>query len=70
VDDVSITKAVISMAHSLGMKVVAEGVETDAQRAFLQSRGCDQMQGYLFSRPVSADQARAFLRPAEAARVG
>jgi EAL domain-containing protein (putative c-di-GMP-specific phosphodiesterase class I) len=60
-DDVSITNAVISMAHSLGMKVVAEGVETEAQRRFLQSRGCDQMQGYLFSRPLPAASCRDFL---------
>ncbi|HYD55741.1 MAG TPA: bifunctional diguanylate cyclase/phosphodiesterase, partial [Burkholderiales bacterium] len=66
-DDVSITKAVISMAHSLGMKVVAEGVETEAQRAFLQSRGCDQMQGYLLSRPVPAPACSAFLAVRSAA---
>src|SRR6185503_14094699 len=47
-DDVSIARAVIGMAHSLGLEVIAEGVETEAQRAFLANNGCNQMQGYLF----------------------
>jgi EAL domain-containing protein (putative c-di-GMP-specific phosphodiesterase class I) len=49
------------MAHSLGMKVVAEGVETEAQRSFLANDGCDQMQGYLLSKPVAADACGAWL---------
>jgi diguanylate cyclase (GGDEF)-like protein/PAS domain S-box-containing protein len=61
-DDVSITRAVISMAHSLGLKVVAEGVETEAQRAFLAAQNCDQMQGYLLSRPLPADECARLLR--------
>ncbi len=65
-DDASITKAVIGMAHNLGMEVVAEGVETEAQRHFLQRHGCDEMQGYLFSKPLPAAQCRAFLLPAAA----
>ena len=61
-DDASIARAVIGMAHSLGMKVIAEGVETEGQRAFLASGGCDQMQGYLVSRPVPAEECARFLR--------
>jgi len=53
-DSVAITQAVVAMAHSLGMNVTAEGVETSAQAEFLQSIGCDKQQGYLFSRPVDA----------------
>jgi diguanylate cyclase (GGDEF)-like protein len=50
----SIVKAIISLAHGLGMTVVAEGVETNAQRDLLAEFGCDQFQGYLFSRPRNA----------------
>lgn len=53
---VSITRAVIRMAHSLQMKVLAEGVETEGQLALLVSAGCDAMQGYYYSQPVAADQ--------------
>lgn len=53
--DVSMTRAVITMAHSLQMKVLAEGVETEGQLAMLISNQCDQMQGYYFSPPVTAD---------------
>jgi len=58
-DDAHITQAVISMAHSLGLKVIAEGVETEAQLAFLLRYGCDEVQGFLFSRPVAADACAA-----------
>jgi diguanylate cyclase (GGDEF)-like protein/PAS domain S-box-containing protein len=61
-DDVSIARAVISMAHSLGLEVIAEGVETEAQRAFLAHWQCDQLQGYLLSKALSADECAAFLR--------
>jgi len=47
-----ITKNIISMAHQLGLKVVAEGVETEAELGYLQECGCDEIQGYLFSRPI------------------
>lgn len=55
VSDAAITTAMITMAHSLGLKVIAEGVETEQQRAFLRSQRCDEMQGHLLSRPVPAE---------------
>jgi EAL domain-containing protein (putative c-di-GMP-specific phosphodiesterase class I) len=60
-DDVSIARAVIGMAHSLGLQIIAEGVETEAQRAFLARNGCDEMQGYLVARPMPAAECAAFL---------
>jgi len=54
-DDAAIANAIITMAHSLGMYVVAEGVETGEQLAFLCQRKCDSMQGYYFSKPLPAD---------------
>ena len=54
-DDATITRAVITMAHSLGLKVIAEGVETEAQLAFLVENGCDQVQGYYLARPQPAE---------------
>jgi len=49
-----IAKAIVQMAHTLGLRVVAEGVETEAQRDLLVALGCDELQGYLFARPMSA----------------
>uniref|UniRef100_UPI001C3080E7 EAL domain-containing protein n=1 Tax=Achromobacter sp. GbtcB20 TaxID=2824765 RepID=UPI001C3080E7 len=46
--------AIVSLSHDLGMRVIAEGVETAPQREFLRERGCDEIQGYLFSRPLPA----------------
>ena len=60
-DDAPLVSATIALAHQLGMKVTAEGVETPAQLAFLRRRGCDLLQGYLFSRPVPADQFEQLL---------
>jgi EAL domain-containing protein (putative c-di-GMP-specific phosphodiesterase class I) len=65
-DDASIARAVIGMAHSLELKVIAEGVETEAQRAFLAENDCDYMQGYLFSRPLPAAECVRFLSRAAA----
>ncbi len=48
----AIVQAIVTLAHSLGLQVVAEGVETSAQRAFLTAIGCDQLQGFLLGRPV------------------
>jgi diguanylate cyclase (GGDEF)-like protein/PAS domain S-box-containing protein len=59
--DAAIALSVISLGHNLGMKVVAEGVETRAQRDFLREHGCDEMQGYFFSRPLPAAAMTALL---------
>ncbi|MDP2246624.1 MAG: EAL domain-containing protein, partial [Nitrosomonadales bacterium] len=53
-EDMALCEAIIVMAHKLGIKVVAEGIETEEQRTLLLIAGCDYGQGYLFSRPVSA----------------
>lgn len=60
-DDASITRAVITMAHHLKLKVVAEGVETAEQLALLMSHHCDLIQGYFFSRPLPVDKMNLFL---------
>ena len=52
----AIVKAIIQLGHTLQLTVIAEGVETESQLAFLRNYGCDEIQGYLFSRPVSADK--------------
>lgn len=57
-DDVSLITAMIQMAHSLNLRTVAEGVETQAQWDLLEGMGCDLIQGYFLSRPMSADDAR------------
>jgi EAL domain-containing protein (putative c-di-GMP-specific phosphodiesterase class I) len=61
-EDAAITRAIIVMAHSLELKVVAEGVETQAQMDFLKAHQCDEIQGYLISKPVPAEQFAQLLR--------
>ncbi len=60
-NDMALCEAIIAMAHKLGIKVIAEGIETTEQAALLTAAGCDYGQGYLFSRPVPADQFEALL---------
>lgn len=55
-------RAAIRLAHELGLEVIAEGVETEAQMRFLIGAGCEQAQGYYFSRPVTAARAAELLR--------
>jgi diguanylate cyclase (GGDEF)-like protein len=77
-DDQAIAMAVISLGHKLNLRVIAEGVETEQQCRFLRDNDCDEMQGYLFSRPVTAaqisvllaDQARMLNQPFHVGRVG
>lgn len=61
-NNVKITRAIIAMAHSLNLSVLAEGVETEGQLARLREEGCDEVQGYLFSRPVCAAEFETLLR--------
>ena len=61
-EDLAISAAVISMVHSLHMKVTADGVESTAQLALLADHGCDEMQGYCFSAPLPVDECTALLR--------
>ena len=59
--DAEIATTIIVMAHNLGLEVIAEGVETEEQLAFLKQRRCDEMQGYLFSKPVPAEKLEEIL---------
>jgi diguanylate cyclase (GGDEF)-like protein/PAS domain S-box-containing protein len=61
-DDAAIATAIISMAKSLNLRVIAEGVESEAQVSFLRSRHCDEMQGYYLSKPMTAEEVEQKLR--------
>ena len=56
--DVAITRAAVQAGQAMGLHIVAEGVETEAQNDFLAAIGCDEAQGYLFARPMPAEQIR------------
>ena len=57
-----ITRAMVHRGHDLGLEVVAEGVETEEHRSFVEEAGCDVIQGYWFSRPLPPEEIRSFLR--------
>ncbi len=61
-EDQGITEAIIAMGKTLSLTVIAEGVETEEQEAFLRSHACDEMQGYYFSKPTPPDQFADLLR--------
>ena len=61
-DDAAIATAIISLAHNLRMRVIAEGIETEGQRQFLERERCDEGQGFFFSRPVPADEFLLFVK--------
>jgi EAL domain-containing protein (putative c-di-GMP-specific phosphodiesterase class I) len=60
-DDGILTQAIISLGHSLKLRIIAEGVETEAQLKFLTAKRCDEVQGYYFSKPVPADELARML---------
>jgi EAL domain-containing protein (putative c-di-GMP-specific phosphodiesterase class I) len=61
-EDKAIVSTIINLASSLGLRTIAEGVETAGQLAYLRLQGCDEVQGYYFSKPLPADQFEAFIR--------
>jgi predicted signal transduction protein with EAL and GGDEF domain len=69
-EDAAITSTIITMAHSLGLDVVAEGVETAEQLHYLRSQGCDEIQGHWFAHPLEADACYTFLTLFEDSRAG
>jgi diguanylate cyclase (GGDEF)-like protein/PAS domain S-box-containing protein len=68
-DEAALTGAIVSMGHALRLRVVAEGVEEEAQRALLEGWGCDELQGYLFARPMPADALERWWREREGSAV-
>jgi EAL domain-containing protein (putative c-di-GMP-specific phosphodiesterase class I) len=61
-EDTAIVRSIIVMAHNLGLGVIAEGVETAAQAAFLRAEKCEELQGYFYAKPMAAADLEAFLR--------
>jgi EAL domain-containing protein (putative c-di-GMP-specific phosphodiesterase class I) len=66
----AIVKMVLSLARSLNLKTVAEGVETEKQLAFMRNEGCDEMQGYLFSKPLPAPEMATLLNEGKKLQIG
>ena len=60
-EDAGITRAVIALAKSLNLRVIAEGVETQEQKDFLVENGCENIQGYFYSRPIPTDEMETLL---------
>ena len=60
-DDIALTEAIIAMAKRLNLRVVAEGIETEAQGVFVRANDCDEAQGFLFSRPMRGEEAAEWL---------
>jgi EAL domain-containing protein (putative c-di-GMP-specific phosphodiesterase class I) len=60
-NDAAIVQTIIAMAETLGLNVIAEGVETEEQRSFLDLRGCHNFQGYFFSKPVPIEQFESLI---------
>jgi len=61
-EDIAITKAVIALAKSLNLRIIAEGVETEEQKDFLVNNGCLNIQGYLYSKPMPVDEMEVYLQ--------
>ena len=61
-NDRAVASAIISLGQKLNLRVIAEGVETDVQLAFLRDNNCDEMQGYHFSKPLPADEVAGLLK--------